>query len=105
MTREEKIEKLCNYCKGRRCNDCVLFTGGAHDNFDEMGDFQLNVCCKLIDLARVTEKSVVTLKVKGCCVDDLFHILASNGYSVQLSTTTEPEVYRVDIIVREVDNG
>lgn len=103
MSREEKIEKLRKYCKGRWCNDCVLFTGEAHGNFDEMDDHQLSVCCKLIDSARVIEKSGVTLKVRCCCVDDLFHILASNGYSVQLSTTTEPEVYRVDIVVREVE--
>lgn len=103
MSREEKIEKLQKYCKGKACLDCTLFTGEYHGAFGDMNDHQLSVCCKLIDSARVIEKSVVALKVKGCCVDDLFHILASNGYSVQLSTTTEPEVYRVDIVVREVE--
>lgn len=39
-------------------------------------------------------------KIKGICVDDLFHILASNGYQVQLSTTQEKDVYRIDVILK-----
>lgn len=41
---------------------------------------------------------MVRFKIKGTCVDDLFHILASNGYQVQLSTTQEKDVYTIDVI-------
>lgn len=44
---------------------------------------------------------LVRLKIKGNCVDDLFHILASNGYPVQMTTTHEPNVYVIDFMIDE----
>jgi hypothetical protein len=51
--------------------------------------------------------NVATFYLKGNCVDDLFHILASNGYKVQMSTTSIDGMYRVDVITdkREVVHG
>lgn len=43
---------------------------------------------------------MVRFKIRGTCVDDLFHILASNGYQVQLSTTQEKDVYIIDVILK-----
>lgn len=43
---------------------------------------------------------IVKFKIKGTCVDDLFHILASNGYQVQLSTTQERDTYNCDVLVK-----
>lgn len=40
-----------------------------------------------------------TFYIKGTCVDDLFHILASNGYSVQMCNTDVPNEFRVDVIL------
>jgi hypothetical protein len=45
---------------------------------------------------------IVKFKIKGTCVDDLFHILASNGYQVQLSTTQEKDTYICDVIVEDL---
>lgn len=44
---------------------------------------------------------MVKFKINGTCVDDLFHILASNGYQVQLSTTQEKDVYTLDVILKD----
>ena len=47
---------------------------------------------------------LVKLKIKGTCVDDLFHILANNGYQVQLNTTQERDTYICDVIVENLKN-
>jgi hypothetical protein len=47
---------------------------------------------------------LVRLKIKGTCVDDLFHILASNGYQVQLSTTQASDTYICDVVVEDLKN-
>ncbi|AQS10605.1 hypothetical protein CLOBY_27500 [Clostridium saccharobutylicum] len=44
---------------------------------------------------------IARFKIKGTCVDDLFHILASNGYQVQLSTTQTRDTYICDVIVKD----
>lgn len=43
---------------------------------------------------------MIRFEIKGSCVDDLFHILAANGYKVQLSTTNEKDVFIVDVIFK-----
>ena len=49
---------------------------------------------------------IATFYIKGTCVDDLFHILACNGYVVQMSTTETPDEFRIDVIIKErVNNG
>lgn len=47
---------------------------------------------------------IARLKIKGTCVDDLFHILASNGYQVQLSTTQVRDTYNCDVIVKDLED-
>jgi uncharacterized protein (DUF2126 family) len=47
---------------------------------------------------------IARFKVKGTCVDDLFHILANNGYQVQLSTTEVRDIYICDVIVKDLEN-
>ena len=48
---------------------------------------------------------VVRFKIKGTCVDDLFHVLANNGYAVQVCTTEYPDVYCVDVIIKEEEES
>ena len=45
---------------------------------------------------------IAKFKIKGSCVDDLFHILASNGYQVQLSTTEVSDTYNCDVVVEDL---
>ena len=45
--------------------------------------------------------NIATFYIRGTCVDDMFHILANNGYNVQVCTTTKLDIYRVDVIVKE----
>ena len=40
---------------------------------------------------------IVSFKIKGTCADDLFHILASNGYPVQMCTTNVRDVFLIDV--------
>lgn len=47
---------------------------------------------------------LVKFKIKGTCVDDLFHILASNGYQVQLSTTEVKDTYNLDVLVKDLNS-
>ena len=42
-------------------------------------------------------------RIKGTCVDDLFHILSNNGYQVQMNTTNVPDVYEVTVILESED--
>lgn len=48
---------------------------------------------------------LVKFKIKGTCVDDLFHILASNGYQVQLSTTEVKDTYICNVLVKDLNSG
>lgn len=45
---------------------------------------------------------IVKFKIKGTCVDDLFHILANNGYQVQLNTTLEKDTCILTVMVNMV---
>ena len=45
---------------------------------------------------------IAKFKIKGTCVDDLFHILANNGYQVQLSTTEVSDTYNCDVLVKDL---
>lgn len=45
---------------------------------------------------------IARFKVKGTCVDDLFHILANNGYQVQLNTTNVKDTYECRVIVEDL---
>lgn len=111
------LEKIKDYCSVRGCNNCVLLSqyDYLHCEFSKLSDHALEMYCKLIDISENYTDSVKKLKncsncasfyVKGNCVDDLFHILVSNGYRVQLSNTDTPNQYRVDVIIEsEVDNG
>jgi len=45
---------------------------------------------------------IAKFKIKGTCVDDLFHILASNGYQVQLSTTDVSDTYICAVAVKDL---
>ena len=40
---------------------------------------------------------IVSFKIKGTCADNLFHILASNGYPVQMCTTNVRDVCLFDV--------
>ena len=42
--------------------------------------------------------------INGTCVDDLFHILANNGYPVQMYTTDKPNEFAIDVIVKNEFN-
>ena len=113
MSREEKIKKLRNYCEGRVCTRCPLYTGCGHGNFDNLSDYTLEICCKLIDITengtdrvevnKSRNSNVIYFLIEGTCVEDLFNILAVNGYPVQLSTTDTPNKFRVDVL-SEVQN-
>lgn len=48
--------------------------------------------------------NIATFYIKGTCVDDLFHILANNGYAVQMCTTKEPNEYEVDVILKDEED-
>ena len=52
-----------------------------------------------------TTPNRVILKIKGSCVDDLFHILENNNYPVQVSTTDKPEEYFVEITLSKYKRG
>ena len=43
--------------------------------------------------------------INGTCVDDLFHILANNGYPVQISTIQDDSnTYRVDVMMNNKES-
>ena len=47
-------------------------------------------------------QNIATFILKGNCVDDLFHILANNGYPVQVSTIQDDtNTYRVDVMMNK----
>ena len=49
--------------------------------------------------------NIVRFYIKGTCVDDLFHILASNGYPVQISTIQDDtNTYRVDVMMNNEES-
>ena len=49
--------------------------------------------------------NIVRFYIKGTCVDDLFHILASNSYPVQISTIQEDSnTYRVDVMMNNKES-
>lgn len=101
MNRDEMILKIDKYCSERACNRCVLCKNNTyHGPFEDMDEHHLFVCCELIDLADKGESKLPTFEVKGNCVDDLFHILANNGYPVQISTTDTPDKYNVTVILK-----
>ena len=49
--------------------------------------------------------NIVRFYIKGTCVDDLFHILASNDYPVQISTIQDDaNTYRVDVMMNNEES-
>ena len=49
--------------------------------------------------------NIVRFCIKGTCVDDLFHILARNGYPVQISTIQDnTNTYRVDVMMNNEES-
>ena len=47
-------------------------------------------------------KNIVRFYIKGTCVFDLFSILESNGYPVQMSTIQDDtDTYRVDVMMKK----
>ena len=49
--------------------------------------------------------NIVRFYIKGTCVDDLFHILASNGCPVQISTIQDDSnTYRVDVMMNNKES-
>ena len=49
--------------------------------------------------------NIVRFYIKGTCVDDLFHILASNGYPVQISTLQDDaNTYRADVMMNNEES-
>lgn len=49
--------------------------------------------------------NIVRFYIKGTCVDDLFHILESNGYPVQMSTIQDDtNTYRVDVMMNNEES-
>ena len=49
--------------------------------------------------------NIVRFYIKGTCVDDLFHILASNSYPVQISTIQDDSnTYRVDVMMNNKES-
>ena len=49
--------------------------------------------------------NIVRFYIKGTCIDDLFHILASNGYPVQISTIQDDSnTYRVDVMMNNEES-
>ena len=49
--------------------------------------------------------NIVRFCIKGTCVDDVFHILSSNGYPVQMSTIQDDtNTYRVDVMMNNEES-
>lgn len=56
---------------------------------------------KQLESVKKTKSKPVNLTITGNCVDDLFHILACNGYAVQISTTETLDKYNVTVMIEE----
>ena len=54
---------------------------------------------------RNNTSNIVRFYIKGTCVDDLYHILASNGYPVQISAIQDnSNTYRVDVMMNNKES-